>query len=296
MIKDAENRGLLTPGKPGTIVESTAGNTGISLTEIGRLRGYRSVIVIPDSQSQEKKDALIYAGAELVQVADTPLEHPNHYTKFGKRLAENLEGAVFMDQCFNLANRMAQVMTTGPEIWEQLKGNVDGFSCAVGTGGTLSGTAEYLRLKNKNVKIGLTDPCGAKLVRFFKCGQLEAHGDSITEGICQLRITGNLKGFEPDYSFEITDDDALEVLYRLMKEEGLCLGTSSGINVAGAIRMAKEMGPGHNIVTMLCDLGTRYTGKLFNLEFLDKKGLPKPEWIGAELSPDVREGVKRSTI
>lgn len=296
MIKDAEERGLLTPGKPGTIVESTAGNTGISLAEIGRSRGYRCVIVIPETQSQEKKDALVYAGAELVQVAPRPLAHPNNYINVGRRLAEKLDRAVFMDQFDNRSNRMAHVMTTGPEIWKQLDGKVDGFSCAVGTGGTLSGTAEYLRMKNGSVKIGLTDPCGAKLVRFFECGQLEAHGNSITEGIGQGRVTGNLQGFRPDYAFEIPDDEALEAVYGLMKEEGLCLGTSSGINVAGAIRMAQEMGPGHNIVTVLCDLGTRYTGKMFNLEFLDKKGLPKPEWIGAELSDDVKEGVEQSTV
>lgn len=206
LIKNAEERGLLTPGKPGTIVESTAGNTGISLAEIARARGYRCVIVIPETQSQEKKDALLYAGAELVQVPAKPYSNPNNYVKYGARLAKNM-CAVYTNQFDNPANRDAHVKTTGPEIWAQLEGQVDGFSCAVGTGGTLAGTAQFLRSVKKDVKIAITDPCGAKLVRYYRDGELKAEGDSITEGIGQGRITGNLEGFQPDYAFEIPDDE-----------------------------------------------------------------------------------------
>lgn len=203
---DAEKKGLLTPGKPGVIVESTAGNTGISLAEVASSRGYKCVIVIPKTQSQEKKDALRYAGAELVEVPAKPYTNPNNYVKFGARLAKQL-GAVYTNQFDNPANRAAHVATTGPEVWAQLKGKVDGFSCAVGTGGTLAGTAEYLRGVSDTVKIAITDPCGAKLVRYYRDGELKAEGDSITEGIGQGRITGNLEGFEPDYAFEIPDDE-----------------------------------------------------------------------------------------
>lgn len=329
LIKDAEERGLLTPGEPGIIVESTAGNTGISLAEVAASRGYKCVIVIPKTQSQEKKDALRYAGAELVEVPAKPYSNPNNYVKYGARLAEEL-GALYTGQFDNRANRAAHVATTGPEIWAQLKGKIDGFSCAIGTGGTLAGTAEYLRSKSDTVKIALTDPCGAKLVRYYNDGVLKAEGDSITEGIGQGRVTGNLEGFKPDYAYEIPDEEvrqhgrisngedaltqqaitnvsflylssaillqALEIVFNIMQEEGMCLGTSSGINVAGAIRFAKELGPGHTIVTVLCDLGTRYTGKLFNASFLAEQGLPQPEWLARGLSEDVASAVERTTI
>jgi cysteine synthase len=280
IIKDAVAKGLLKPG--GTIVEGTAGNTGIGLALVGASMGFRTVIVIPETQSQEKKDMLRLAGAELVQVPAAPYKNPNNYVRYSGRLAAKLaqtepNGAIWANQFDNTANRQAHVETTGPEVWEQTGGRVDGFICAVGSGGTLAGMA--LALQPKGVKIGLADPEGAALHSFYTTGALDSPGSSITEGIGQGRITANLEGFKPDYSYRIPDAEALPIVFDLLAEEGLCLGGSSGINVAGAIRMAREMGPGHTIVTILCDYGTRYQSKLFNPEFLRSKGLPVPKWL-----------------
>jgi cysteine synthase len=282
IIKDAVAKGLLKPG--GTIVEGTAGNTGIGLALVGASMGFRTVIVIPETQSQEKKDMLRLAGAELVQVPAAPYKNPNNYVRYSGRLAAKLaqtepNGAIWANQFDNTANRQAHVETTGPEVWQQTGGKVDGFICAVGSGGTLAGMA--LALQPKGVKIGLADPEGAALHSFYTTGVLDSPGSSITEGIGQGRITANLEGFEPDYSYRIPDAEALPIVFDLLSEEGLCLGGSSGINVAGAIRMARDMGPGHTIVTILCDYGTRYQSKLFNPEFLHSKGLPVPEWLDA---------------
>ncbi|MEE3072330.1 MAG: cysteine synthase A [Pseudomonadota bacterium] len=280
IIKDALEKGLLEPG--GTIVEGTAGNTGIGLALVGASMGFRTVIVIPETQSQEKKDMIRLAGAELVQVPAAPYRNPNNYVRYSGRLAEELaksepHGAIWANQFDNVANRRAHVETTGPEIWEQTGGKVDGFICAVGSGGTLAGVAEALQ--PKGVKVGLADPMGAALYSFYTSGELKAEGGSITEGIGQGRITANLEGFTPDFAYQIPDEEALPIVFDTLAEEGLCLGGSSGVNVAGAIRMAKEMGPGHTIVTILCDYGTRYQSKLFNPEFLQEKGLPVPGWL-----------------
>lgn len=280
IIKDAVAKGLLKPG--GTIVEGTAGNTGIGLALVGASMGFRTVIVIPETQSQEKKDMLRLAGAELVQVPAAPYKNPNNYVRYSGRLAAKLaqtepNGAIWANQFDNVSNRQAHVETTGPEIWEQTDGKVDGFICAVGSGGTLAGMA--IALQPKGVKIGLADPEGAALHSFYTTGKLESPGSSITEGIGQGRITANLEGLKPDYSYRIPDAEALPIVFDLLAEEGLCLGGSSGINIAGAIRMAREMGPGHTIVTILCDYGTRYQSKLFNPEFLHSKGLPVPKWL-----------------
>ncbi|MBL8562172.1 MAG: cysteine synthase A [Gemmobacter sp.] len=280
IIKDAVARGLLKPG--GTIVEGTAGNTGIGLALVGASMGFRTVIVIPETQSQEKKDMLRLAGAELVQVPAAPYKNPNNYVRYSGRLAEALaqtepNGAIWANQFDNVANRQAHIETTGPEIWAQTGGKVDGFICAVGSGGTLAGIG--MALQPKGVKIGLADPEGAALHSFYTQGTFESPGSSITEGIGQGRITANLEGFTPDYSYRIPDAEALPIVFDLLSEEGLCLGGSSGVNVAGAIRLAREMGPGHTIVTILCDYGTRYQSKLFNPEFLRSKGLPVPEWL-----------------
>lgn len=282
IIRDAVARGALKPG--GTIVEGTAGNTGIGLALVGASMGFRTVIVIPETQSQEKKDMLRLAGAELVQVPAAPYKNPNNYVRYSGRLAAKLaeiepNGAIWANQFDNVANRQAHVETTGPEVWEQTKGKVDGFICAVGSGGTLAGMA--LALQPKGVKIGLADPEGAALHSFYTTGAFDSPGTSITEGIGQGRITANLEGFTPDYSYRIPDAEALPIVFDLLAEEGLCLGGSSGINIAGAIRMARDMGPGHTIVTILCDYGTRYQSKLFNPEFLHSKGLPVPEWLDA---------------
>jgi cysteine synthase A len=293
IIKDAVARGLLKPG--GTIVEGTAGNTGIGLALVGASMGFRTVIVIPETQSQEKKDMLRLAGAELVQVPAAPYKNPNNYVRYSGRLAEELartepNGAIWANQFDNVANRQAHIETTGPEIWEQTGGKVDGFICAVGSGGTLAGVG--MALQSKGVKIGLADPDGAALHSFYTAGELKAEGSSITEGIGQGRITANLEGFTPDMSYNIPDAEALPVVFDLLADEGLCVGGSSGVNVAGAIRMAREMGPGHTIVTILCDYGTRYQSKLFNPEFLHAKGLPVPAWLdmaGRSL-PEVFEG------
>jgi cysteine synthase A len=280
IIRDAVARGLLKPG--GTIVEGTAGNTGIGLALVGASMGFRTVIVIPETQSQEKKDMLRLAGAELVQVPAAPYKNPNNYVRYSGRLAEELartepNGAIWANQFDNVANRQAHIETTGPEIWDQTGGRVDGFICAVGSGGTLAGVG--MALQPKGVKIGLADPEGAALHAFYTTGRFEAPGSSITEGIGQGRITANLEGFTPDFSYRIPDAEALPVVFDLLSDEGLCLGGSSGVNIAGAIRMARDMGPGKTIVTVLCDYGTRYQSKLFNPAFLKEKGLPVPAWL-----------------
>jgi cysteine synthase A len=280
IIKDAIERGALKPG--GTIVEGTAGNTGIGLALVGASMGFRTVIVIPETQSQEKKDMLRLAGAELVQVPAVPYRNPNNYVRYSGRLAARLaetepNGAIWANQFDNVANRRAHVETTAPEIWDQTDGTVNGFICAVGSGGTLAGVAEALQ--PKGVKIGLADPEGAALHSFYTTGVLESPGSSITEGIGQGRITANLEGLRPDYSYRIPDAEALPIVFDLLETEGLCLGGSSGINIAGAIRMARDMGPGNTIVTILCDYGQRYQSKLYNPEFLKEKGLPVPGWL-----------------
>jgi cysteine synthase len=284
IIRDAMEQGRLRPG--GTIVEGTAGNTGIGLALVGAAMGFRTVIVIPETQSQEKKDMLRLAGAELVQVPAVPYRNPNNYVRYSGRLAERLaqsepNGAIWANQFDNVANRQAHVEGTGPEIWEQTGGKVDGFVCAVGTGGTLAGVA--MALQPKGVRIALADPEGAALHAYYTTGSFDSPGTSITEGIGQGRITANLEGFTPDHSWRIPDSEALPIVFDLLAEEGLCLGGSSGINVAGAIRLARELGPGHTIVTILCDYGTRYQSKLFNPAFLHEKGLPVPAWL--ETSP-----------
>ncbi|MBX3568312.1 MAG: cysteine synthase A [Rhizobiaceae bacterium] len=290
IIRDAEKRGLLRPG--GVIVEGTAGNTGIGLTVVAKALGYRTVIVIPDTQSQEKKDALRLLGAELIEVPAVPYKNPNNYVKLSGRLAEQLaksepNGAIWANQFDNVANRDGHVATTAQEIWSQTGGKVDGFVSAVGTGGTLAGVALGLKEKSSGVKIALADPLGAALHSFYTSGELKAEGSSITEGIGQGRITANLDGFAPDFSFQVPDEEALPIVFDLVQEEGLCLGGSSGINIAGAIRLARELGPGHTIVTILCDYGTRYQSKLFNPAFLRERGLPIPGWMDLTSSIDV---------
>ncbi len=280
IIRDAVAQGVLQPG--GTIVEGTAGNTGIGLALVGASMGFRTVIVIPETQSQEKKDMIRLAGAQLVQVPAAPYRNPNNYVRYSGRLAEALartepRGAIWANQFDNVANRQAHIETTGPEIWDQTGGKVDGFICAVGSGGTLAGVA--MALQPRGVKIGLADPEGAALHSYYTQGTLDAPGSSITEGIGQGRITANLEGLRPDFSYRIPDAEALPIIYDLVQDEGLCLGGSSGINIAGAIRMAREMGPGHTIVTVLCDYGNRYQSKLFNPAFLKDKGLPVPRWL-----------------
>ncbi|MBO6539552.1 MAG: cysteine synthase A [Rhizobiaceae bacterium] len=282
IIRDAEKRGLLKPG--GVIVEGTAGNTGIGLTVVAKALGYRTVIVIPDTQSQEKKDALRVLGAELIEVPAVPYKNPNNYVKVSGRLAEQLaktepNGAIWANQFDNVANRDGHIATTAEEIWSQTGGKVAGFVSAVGTGGTLAGVAAGLRAHNKDVKIAIADPLGAALHSFYTDGVLKSEGTSITEGIGQGRITANLEGFTPDFSFQVPDEEALPIVFNLVQEEGLCMGGSTGINIAGAIRLARELGPGHTIVTILCDYGTRYQSKLFNPEFLRGKNLPVPGWM-----------------
>lgn len=282
IVRDAEAKGLLKPG--GVIVEGTAGNTGIGLAHVANAMGYRTVIVIPETQTQEKKDALLQAGAKLIEVPAAPYKDPNNYVRYSGRLAEELAeseeaGAIWANQFDNVANRQGHFKTTGPEIWDQTDGTVDGFICAVGTGGTLAGTGMFLKTKNPEIKIGLADPMGAALYEYYANGELKSSGTSITEGIGQGRITANLEGAPVDIAFQIPDEEALPVMFNLLREEGLSLGTSSGVNVAGAIRLAKEMGPGHTIVTVLCDGAHRYASKIFNVEFLKEKGLPFPEWL-----------------
>ena len=282
IIQDAVHKGTLRPG--GVVVEGTAGNTGIGLALVGNALGFRSVIVIPDTQSQEKKDMLRLCGAELVEVPAVPYSNPNNYVKVSGRLAEQLartetNGAIWANQFDNVANRQGHIETTGPEIWSQTDGKVDGFTCAVGTGGTLAGVAMALKSRNKNVRIALADPMGAALYSYYTHGVLKSEGSSITEGIGQGRITKNLEDAPIDVAFQIPDEEAVPVIFDLLEHEGLCMGGSTGINVAGAIRLAKEMGPGHTIVTILADFGTRYQSKLFNPDFLREKGLPVPEWL-----------------
>jgi len=282
IIKDAEERGLLRPG--GIIVEGTAGNTGIGLALVARARGYRTVIVIPDTQSQEKKDILRISGAELREVPAVPYKDPNNYVHVSERLAQELsethpQGAIWARQFDNVANRRGHYETTGAEIWEQTGGKVDGFVCAVGTGGTLAGVAQALRERKPDVVIGLADPLGAALYNFYAHGELKAEGSSISEGIGQGRITANLEGLTVDAPFQIPDTEAIPVVFDLLEDEGLCLGASSGVNVAGALRLARQLGPGHTIVTILCDGGMRYQSKLFNPAFLREKGLPVPDWL-----------------
>ena len=284
IINDAEKQGQLRPG--GVIVEGTAGNTGIGLALVGNARGYRTVIVIPETQTQEKKDMLLICGADLRQVPAVPYRDPNNYVHYSRRLAEELAasedaGAIWANQFDNVANRQGHFETTGPEIWQQTDGKVDGFICAVGTGGTLAGVGMALKERNADVRIGLADPMGAALYNYYTHGELKAEGSSISEGIGQGRVTANLEGAPVDDAYQIGDPEMLDVAFDLIKHEGLVLGTSSGINVAGAMRLAKDMGPGHTIVTVLCDSGNRYQSKMFNPAFLKSKGLPVPDWLEA---------------
>jgi cysteine synthase A len=291
IIADAVARGALRPG--GAIVEGTAGNTGIGVTMVASAFGYRSVIVIPDTQSQEKKDMLRLAGAELIEVPAVPYANPDNYVRYSGRLAEALArtepgGAVWANQFDNVANRRGHYETTGPEIFDDLEGKVDGFVCSVGSGGTLAGVGMALKERNRDIKIALADPMGAALYAYYTTGELKSSGSSITEGIGQGRITANLEGAPVDFAFQIPDEEALPIVFDLVVQEGLLLGGSSGINIAGAMRLARELGPGHTIVTILCDSGARYASKLFNPAFLREKNLPVPAWLEAKGSaPDV---------
>ena len=294
IVRDAERRGLLRPG--GTIVEGTAGNTGIGLALVGNALGYRSVIVMPETQSQEKKDMLRLCGAELILVPAVPYKNPNNYVRYSGRLAEALaerepNGAIWANQFDNTANRQAHIEGTGPEIWRQTEGKVDAFVSAVGTGGTLAGVGMALKERRPDVVIALADPMGSAIYDYYEHGELKAEGSSITEGIGNGRITRNLEGAPVDAWFKIPDEEALPLVFDLVEEEGLVLGGSTGINIAGAIRLARKMGPGHTIVTLLCDYGNRYQSKLFNPEFLREKGLPVPRWLVAPSSdlPDVMQ-------
>ena len=282
IVEDAEASGALKPG--GTIVEGTAGNTGIGLALVGNARGYKTVIVIPDTQSQEKKDMLRLCGADLREVPAKPYKDPGNYVHVSQRLAEELaaklpEGAVWANQFDNVANREGHRRTTGVEIWDQTGGLVDGFICSAGTGGTVAGVGLALKARNPMVVIGLADPQGAALYHYYAHGELKAEGTSISEGIGQGRITANLEGAPIDVAYQIPDDEWLPIVFDLLKHEGLCLGGSSGVNVAGALRLAKQLGPGHTIVTILCDSGTRYQSKMWNPAFLKEKGLPAPDWL-----------------
>jgi len=284
IIQDAMAKGRLQRG--GTVVEGTAGNTGIGIAVVGNALGLRSVIVIPDTQSQEKKDALRLLGAELIEVPAVPYKDPNNYVKVSDRLAQQLaktepNGAVWANQFDNVANREAHIEGTGPEIWDQTGGKVDGFVSSVGTGGTLAGVSIALKQRNKNIVTAVADPLGAAIYSWIKTGELKSEGNSITEGIGQGRVTKNLEGAPIDDAFQIPDEEALPIIFELLETEGLCLGGSSGINIAGAIRMAEQLGPGHMIVTILADYGTRYQSKLFNPEFLRSKNLPVPEWLAS---------------
>lgn len=290
IIRQAEKKGLLKKG--GTIVEGTAGNTGIGLTVIGQALGYKSVIVIPETQSDEKKLAIRMLGAELIEVPAKPYKNPNNYIKYSERLAAHLsetleDGVLWANQFDNTDNRLAHIEMTGPEVWEQTNGTIDGFACAVGTGGTLGGMSLALKEKNKDVQIAVADPFGSAIYNYFVNGELKSSGDSITEGIGQGRVTENLKDIVVDQGFQISDTEALTLVYDLIQEEGLCLGGSSGINIAGAIKLAQEMGPGHTIVTILCDYGNRYASKIFNPEFLKQKNLPVPSWMSGQSGSDI---------
>jgi cysteine synthase A len=282
IIQDAVKRGLLRPG--GVIVEGTAGNTGIGLALVASALGYRTVIVIPNSQSQEKKDTLKIYGAELIEVPPAPYANPNNYVKVSERVANELaksepNGVIWANQWDNLANRQGHIETTGPEIWAQTDGKVDGFACAIGTGGTLAGVGIALKERKPQVRIAVADPMGAAMFSYYTTGVLKSEGSSITEGIGQGRITKNIEGAPVDVAYQIPDGEAVPIIFDLLEHEGLCLGGSSGINVAGAIRLAREMGPGHTIVTVLADYGTRYQSKLFNPDFLRSKNLPVPAWL-----------------
>ncbi len=285
IVEDAEAKGLIRPG--GIIVEGTAGNTGIGLALVGNARGYKTVIVIPETQTEEKKDMLRLCGAEVREVPAVPYRDPNNYVKLSGRLAEELaenhaEGAIWANQFDNVANRDGHYRTTGPEIWEQTDGKIDGFVCAVGTGGTLAGVSMFLKEKKPDVKIGIADPLGAALYHYYADGELKAEGESITEGIGQGRITMNIEALEIDFPYQIPDSEALLINFDLITEEGLALGSSSGINIAGAIRLARDLGPGHTIVTVLCDGAQRYQSKMFNVEFLKSKDLPIPSWLNSQ--------------
>ena len=289
IIRDAIAKGQLKPG--GTIVEGTAGNTGIGLAVVARAMGFRTVIVIPVTQSQEKKDAIRQLGAELVEVPAVPYKNPNNYVKYSGRLAKAM-GAVWANQFDNVANRQAHIEGTAPEIWAQTDGKVDAFVSAVGSGGTLAGVSMGLKPRNKAIKIVLADPPGAALYSYYKTGELKAEGTSITEGIGQGRVTANLEGAIVDEAFLIPDSESIPLAFDLLEHEGLCMGGSTGVNVAGAIHMARQMGPGHTIVTILCDYGTRYASKLFNPEFLREKNLPVPKWLtDVPKVPEVFEAV-----
>jgi cysteine synthase len=291
IIKDAIKRGELKPG--GTIVEGTAGNTGIGLCVVANAMGFKTVIVIPDTQAQEKKDVLRQLGAELIEVPAVPYKNPNNYVKYSGRLAKAM-GAVWANQFDNVANRVAHIEGTGPEIWSQTNGKVDGFCCAVGSGGTLAGVSMALKKHNQNIRIALADPMGAALFNFYKHGELKSEGSSITEGIGQGRITANLEGAVVDDAFQIHDNEAVQIAFDLLEHEGLCMGGSTGVNVAGAMALAKQMGPGHTIVTILCDYGTRYASKLFNPDFLRSKDLPVPAWLEAKSkAPQVFEDIPK---
>jgi cysteine synthase A len=298
IVLDAERRGLLRPG--GVIVEGTAGNTGIGLTLVGNARGYRTVIVIPETQSQEKKETLRLGGATLYEVPAVPYRNPNNYVHVAQRIAEQLSrtepnGAIWAQQFDNLANRQGHYETTGPEIWRQTDGKVDGFVAAIGTGGTLAGTAAALRERNRAIKIALADPPGAAMHSYFTTRELKAEGSSITEGIGQARITRNLEGLEVDFSWQVPDAETVQTVFDLVAQEGLVLGSSSGINVAGAVRLARELGPGHTIVTILCDSGSRYASRLFNAQFLRSKSLPVPPWL-ATPRPVLPDGALLPTL
>ena len=280
IIEDALEKGLIKPG--GTIVEGTAGNTGIGLALVGNSFGMKTVIVIPETQTEEKKATIRACGAELIEVPAVPYKDPNNYVKYSKRVAENYEnanGVLWANQFDNEANKIGHYKDTGPEIFNQLDGKIDGFICSCGTGGTLTGVAQYLKEQNNDIKIGLVDPYGAALYSFFTEGKLKSEGSSVTEGIGQGRITKNLEGLEVDFPFRIPDADALEAMFKMVETEGLYLGGSAGINVAGAVELAKELGPGHTIVTILCDSGSRYLSKLYNRNFLINNDLPCPDWV-----------------
>lgn len=276
IIRDGEKSGALKPG--GTIVEGTAGNTGIGLAMVANALGYKCKIVIPRTQSEEKKQAIRLMGAELIEVDAAPYSNPNNYVRYSGRLAEET-GTFWANQFDNIANARAHIESTGPEIWGQTNGKIDGFICAIGSGGTLGGISQYLKSKNPNIAIGLADPMGAALYEYYKNGELKSEGTSITEGIGQGRVTKNIENFKPDYAFQVSDEEWLPVIFDLVKNEGLVMGGSTGVNIVGAMKLARELGPGHKIVTILCDYGHRYASKIFNKEFLIEKGLPVPDFL-----------------
>jgi len=277
IVRDAEAKGLLKPG--GTIVEGTAGNTGIGLALVANALGYKTVIVMPENQSKEKMDTLRALGAELVLVPPTKFSNPGHFVHTSRRLADEMEGAIWANQFDNIANRKAHIESTAPEIWEQMEGRIDGFTCSVGTGGTLAGVGMGLKERDENVRVALTDPHGAALYSYYACGELSSEGNSVAEGIGQGRITANLEGAPIDTQFRISDEEGLYWVARLLREEGLCMGLSTGINVAGAVALGKELGPGKRVATILCDTGFRYLSSLYNREWLEEKGLPVFDWL-----------------